>query len=236
MRTVLLMMMLALPVGVWAQNVRVPEPPENMYVHIKVTSMMVARAPEIWQNYFILSYKSEKIPRFVAVAFEHENYQVLHSFLRNDANVFVFYSELPEVAELRYRLIVDGVWREDPTNDQYWTDNQGVRLSVLPIPTRAITASGPVYRGDGFVEFYLASVPGAQVFLSGNFSRWDPFLYTMNEISPGMYHLRLQLGTGRFYYYFLVNGVRTLDPGNFASATFLGEAVSTWSTDMSPVR
>ncbi len=236
MRTVLLMMMLAIPFAGWAQTVRVPEPPENMYVHIKVTSMLVAKAPEVWQNYFILSYKSEKMPRFVAVAFEHENYQVLHSFLRNEANVFVFYSELPEVEELRYRLIVDGVWREDPTNDLTWTDNQGVTLSVLPIPSRAITTSGPIYRGDGFVDFYLSATPKAQVFLSGNFSRWDPFLYPMNEVSAGVYHLRLQIGTGQFYYYFRINGVRTLDPGNFSTVTFLGESVSSWSTNMAPVR
>jgi hypothetical protein len=236
MRMVLLVMMLALPITGWAQNVRVPEPPENIYVHMRVTSMLIATAPQIWQNYFILSYKSAKIPRFVAVAFEHENYQVLHSFLRNEANVFVYYANLPEVSELRYRLIVDGVWMEDPTNDNQWTDNQGVTLSILPIPTRPITASGPIYRGDGFVDFYLSATPSAQVFLNGNFSRWEPFLYPMNEISPGMYHLRLQIGTGRFYYYFRVNGIRTLDSGNFSTATFLGDTVSTWSTDMPPVR
>ncbi|NIZ41139.1 hypothetical protein [Entomospira entomophila] len=215
----------------WAQVSQTPEPPSSLTLHLKISSMQKAQAPEVWNNYFILTYQERYIPRFVAVAFEHENYQILHKFLRNEQDVFVYYDNIPDLPELKYRIIVDGVWQADPRNPQSVTDPKGVSLSVLNLPQqRNILAKGPIYRGNGIVDFYLSTRPDANVFLVGDFTRWDPFLLPMKEIESGLYHVRLFLGQGQHHYYFLVNGSRMTDPANFLQKEFLGETVSAWQT------
>lgn len=199
--------------------------------------MTSAQAPEIWNDHFILTYSSRQRARIVTVAFEHENYQILHKFLRNEHNVFVYYDTLPDVSELKYRINVDGVWQTDPQNSQSMQDPRGVSLSILEIPqNRANIMRGPIYRGNGIVDFYLSAKPLGKCLLVGNFTRWDPFLLPMKEIEEGLYHLQLQLAEGEHHYYFLVDGVRMTDPGNFLQREFLGKMSLLGACLPSPIR
>lgn len=221
--------------SVFSQVTQIPEAPSSLSLHLKISNMKSSQTPEVWNNYFILSYFEQYTPRFVAVAFEHEHYQILHKFLLNEHNIFIFYSNLPDVPELRYRINVDGVWQIDPQNSHIVRDPKGVPLSVLQLPEhRNLLVKGPIYRGEGVVDFYLSAKENATVFLVGSFTRWDPFLLPMKEIESGVYHLSVYLEEGEHYYYFLVNGSRMTDPGNFLQKEFLGGSVSAWSTPKLP--
>lgn len=206
-----------------------PLPPDDIYLHIKIVGANRDNRPEVWQNYFLLAYHDDyRRSNFVGVAFEHENYATVHSFVRNKNNTFVYYAKLPETDMVRYRLIVDGIWQADPKNDSYIIDQRGIKISQLAMPLRERSYIGPQLNQDGSVDFYLNAQPGAQVFLTGDFSRWDPFMYPMAEIKEGLYKTTVFLKPGQCYYSFLYNGQRLTDPGNFRQAIVraTGETVS----------
>ena len=50
--------------------------------------------------------------------------------------------------------------------------------------------------------------------MAGTFNRWDPYLHVLDEIGGGTYSLTLRLPPGPYYYYFLENGRKRLDPDN----------------------
>ena len=60
--------------------------------------------------------------------------------------------------------------------------------------------------------YYAAS--GEIVTVAGSFNGWDPFMYTLREVSPGRYTLSLPLPPGTYQYAFFCRGERQLDPNN----------------------
>jgi hypothetical protein len=155
--------------------------------------------------------------RYTAIAFEHENYTVIHSFKRlnrKDAEgkpekdekgaeigpVLFYIAEVPpEHSELRYRMVVDGLWTTDPLNKSSVYDYQnGMMVSTLPVEYYEVFQTSNVNRGQ--VRFTYTGTPGSEIRLAGTFNNWDPFMYEMTEIKPGQYELVLPLPRGTWYY------------------------------------
>jgi hypothetical protein len=186
---------------------------------IEAASLQAAGPPQLRGNAVLFSYSFGEMPdsrriHTVQAAFAHENYSRLHPFAENDRGIFVLILETPPgVTELRYRLIVDGLWTADPNNDSYVADRWGVRVSEFKLPAIRPQSSYPIV-SDGSVEFRLLAGRGQQVSVVGSFNGWDPFMTQMQEIEPGVYTRRLRLAPGTYRYYFQVNGARIPDPEN----------------------
>ena len=152
----------------------------------------------------------------VEIAFEHEAFSTLHAFRRNENEIYVFlYDVPPELDEIRYRLVVDGIWTTDPANPDVVRDRWGVRLSQTMIPRAERTSTEtPIVHADGTVEFVVTAGEGSHVVVAGTFNGWDPFMTRLHEVSPGRFSRRLRLGSGEHLYYYIVDGLRLPDPGN----------------------
>jgi len=204
-----------------------------------------ARPPIVLQNDVILTYRSNRYVRYVAAAFAHEDYQELHVFsARSDPDtdpagelLFLVYPITPDMRELRYRLVVDGVWMADPNTDDTVYDNRGIpisRVTLMERPIREFTS--PVVGPDGTVEFRFAydfrvandveTTDGRRISIGdlnrsvpmvvGSFNGWDPFMDRMQPLPENrdLYRLTTTLPPGTYYYYYLVGGERILDPTN----------------------
>ncbi len=149
--------------------------------------------------------------RHTGIAFEHEGYAVVHNFRRlvsrdedaKPAETTLFYiMEIPaETSEIRYRIVRDGLWMNDPLNPRSVYDFAlGTRVSVLQVEPYRIyeTASA----GNNLVRFVYEGESGEVIRLAGNFNNWDPFMYEMKEIERGKYELVLPLPKGTWYYAF----------------------------------
>jgi len=169
-------------------------------------------APKIVDKYIIFTASSAS--RHVAVAFEHEKYATLHSFRRlvpdKEAGgvllepVLFYIMELPEkMTKLRYRLVFDGLWTQDPLNEneEFDFDNR-MTVSVVTFPPRRDIRTRII---DGkCVNFVYVGAPHIRVSVAGSFNNWDPFMYFMEETSDGIYELTLPLPKGTHTYsYFL---------------------------------
>jgi hypothetical protein len=194
--------------------------------------------PQIVHGYLVFTYAEPGgiPPRYVAAAFRHENYGELHIFSRTDAGLFALIYEIPpDVEEVAYRLIVDGVWTPDPVNPNTRSE-AGAVLSSFSVPPEArpgYRPGGPrlengrarfVLRRSDVQGRFLAGVGGSSfrfdepfeeldIRLVGSFNDFDPFVHLL-EYNEGEYRIDLALPPGNYGYYFLIEGKRVLDPGN----------------------
>ncbi|MBN2051573.1 MAG: hypothetical protein JW760_14065 [Spirochaetales bacterium] len=176
------------------------------------------RSPFVLDGHVIFTYQQDEPARYVAASFEHENFTVKHPFERytpeGGKEVFLLAFPIPPAADtLVYRIIVDGLWMSDPANRDYILDVNGIPLSRYRIPPREVTKSYPVIEGSE-VTFVFTGQRNQRITVAGTFNRWDPFMYPLEETSPGRYEKTLRLAPGDHVYHFIVNGAGYADPRN----------------------
>jgi hypothetical protein len=193
--------------------------------------MEQAKPPFVLNRNLILSYKAPHPVRYVGAAFAHEDYKTLHTFVKNDFDVFILtYPLSPERERIKYRMVVDGLCMTDPNNSNFITDERNISISVFNAPTlpqQPIT--GPEVGPPGRVTFYFRGRENSTVYVTGSFNNWDPFMYEMKEVREGLYKTTLTLSPGTHYYYFLVNGQKLLDPFNYTKGLAQGTITSRFS-------
>jgi hypothetical protein len=198
-------------------------PNDALSLHLKLSSLATARAPEVAEGALVLSVAGPY--RFVGAAFQHEDFARIHAFSKNRQGVFVLAYPVPlkRSEPLAYRLVIDGVWTIDPANPRRFPDPVArVELSVAEIPYISDLRLG-VYRilgEDGrTARFVFKAESGQVVTVCGDFDNWDPFIHEMSETSPGLYELELPLPVGMHYYTYIYRGQSLPDPLNPVKAT-----------------
>jgi len=183
---------------------------------IAVRSLAAAQAPRMVEDVLLLTLKPGTRTRFVGARFAHESWKVLHPYAVNESGVFVLDYPVPEgVREIRYKIVVDGLWMADPTNPRVDTDAVGNEVSVFTLekePVRLIL--NPRREIDGGITFLFRGAPGKRVSIAGDFNFWDPFVDTLVETTPGMYRITLRVPAGEHWYFFFTEGRRILDMFN----------------------
>lgn len=187
-------------------------------LHMKIMRTLKAGPPEVYSGYAFFTFQAPTPVRYVGIAFLHEQFRKVHLFQRNDKGVFFFAYPIPEgMTHLDYRLIIDGLWITDPLNPFTYQDSQGISISRFEFPKEQVSLRlrSPIIREEEQrIIFYFQAEPGKDIYLAGSFARWDPYLYRMEEIRPGLYTLSLRLLPGTYYYAFYKDGKRMLDPLN----------------------
>ncbi|PIE98598.1 MAG: isoamylase [Treponema sp.] len=184
-----------------------------------VRTISQVKAPEVHGDYLI--FTAEPDFRHVGIAFEFEDYKTIHSFSRisgennkSHESLLFFIMQIPEdVSELRYRLVMDGLWTTDPQNRESFFDySLGLSVSAVKVPYRHEYKTKN-NSGAG-VKFVYEGLAGQVIRLAGNFNNWDPFMYELNEVAPGKYELNLPLPKGIWIYAFFKGSTQIPDPTN----------------------
>ena len=126
-------------------------------------------------------------------------------FQSDDEKKLLFYIfPIPEnVNEIRYRLVIDGLWSSDPVNPYTVFDyTHGMSVSAVTVPFYKEYKTA--IEGKNTVRFTYLGEAKQRIKLAGSFNNWDPFMYFMEETSEGIYELTLPLPKGTHTYsYFL---------------------------------
>jgi hypothetical protein len=200
-------------------------------MEVRIRGIEQASPPQYLDRQVLLSYQADKPVRLVGARFAHEDYRIFHTYFRNENDVFLLLLDVPqEVEELRYRLVVDGLWINDPFNPNFEEDAFGHVFSLFNLRGRPAPAVvSPEIHREGSVTFYFQTLSDWAVSVAGDFNNWDPFWHRMREIEPGKYSLTVRMPPGRHFYYYVVNGQRVLDPINQETARdYEGYQVSTF--------
>ncbi|MDR3333924.1 MAG: isoamylase [Treponema sp.] len=188
--------------------------------------------PELYEDGVIFTAPSSY--RRVGIAFAHEGFSKVYWFKKlllppdepvesskqkapvsyRDSGILFHLYTVPEgIQELEYRLIIDGLWTIDPANPQYRVDTSGMTHSIVPVPV----IKKPLSTFDappGSLNFTYTASPGETITVAGSFNGWDPFMYELQEKTPGTYSLTLPLPPGLYQYVFFHRGQRIVDPHN----------------------
>lgn len=189
------------------------------------------------------SERRSRFTRMVGIAFAHEQFSQVYAFKRLSLTEYaaedLFYYVMPVPdgrEELVYRLVVDGVWGKDPENSNSRVLPGGLQASRVEIPNRYQAEPEYPLTGEGSATFRLdldepgtpflttprderiprSEFQGDTVYVAGSFNNWDPFMNPLEPVpgEPGRYRATIALPRGTHYYYFVVDGVRVLDPEN----------------------
>jgi hypothetical protein len=199
--------------------------------------------PEIFEDGVIFTASSAY--RRVGVSFAHEGFARVYWFqqllkakdaltpkearskniadqYQDSGILFHVHRVPPEIRELEYRLVIDGLWTTDPLNPRHRIDQKsGIVRSTITMPE--IRNPPTAFDGPpGTLSFNYQASPGETVTVAGSFNGWDPFMYELQETSPGFYALTLPLPPGIYHYVFFHRGQRVLDPYNHNRA-YTGE-------------
>jgi 1,4-alpha-glucan branching enzyme len=183
---------------------------------IAMKTLTAAQAPRMVDDALILSYTPEHPVRFVGVRFSHESWKVLHPYAVNEHGVFVFDYPVPEgIREIRYRIVVDGLWMADPANPLVDSDTRGDEFSVFTMDKEPYRPTvNPRRERDGEITFTFRGAPGRRVSIAGDFNNWDPFMDYLAEKAPGTYTITFRMPAGRHWYFFFSDGQRIIDMAN----------------------
>ncbi|MCL2802131.1 MAG: glycogen-binding domain-containing protein [Treponema sp.] len=192
---------------------------ETYEVVNRLLSIQGPSAPVIQDDFVIFSADSSL--RRVGIAFANENFGTVHWFRQlvvpqpSGPGIQFYIYKIPDhLRELEYRLVVNGLWTVDPSNENQRRDPvSGLVLSVLRLPQRQIRPNPLNSLPDG-LTFTYRTEPGEIVTLGGSFNSWDPFMYELREGPAGVYSITIPLPPGTYQYVFFHRGQRHADPFN----------------------
>ena len=186
-------------------------------LHHRVLNTRDSAEPYVSNNIIMMSYSAPSGTQVVSLALEHEDYRHFYTYEKNKHGIFILTMPIPEgIYEIRYRLVIDGLWTVDP-KAEIIRDSRGVQISSVNIPIESTAPTPGIKRlPDGSTRFVYYGDSGSRVSLVGDFNRWDPFLTPMEEslIHPGVFAVSLNLPPDSRFYRFVVDGYEIPDPEN----------------------
>ena len=120
---------------------------ENYSLQNLISGIKEVRSPIVTEDYII--FTADKNARFTGISFDFENYSKIHTFQRlitrdtefEPTDSILFYiCKIPEtVRNISYRLVIDGIWTCDPTNEnKYYSYEADTYFSVVKIDNQII--------------------------------------------------------------------------------------------------
>ena len=102
----------------------------SLPLHIRITEMKESVPPFIVGEDLIFTYTpTRKIVRHVGIAFENENFSVIHNLYRNENGIFFYIYKYPKEKTINYKFIEDGIWITDKNNKNSISDKNFISLS-----------------------------------------------------------------------------------------------------------
>jgi hypothetical protein len=197
-------------------------------------AITTARAPEIYADGVLFTAPSSY--KRVGISFAHEGFSRVHWFKKlmvpkdsaellvkgkiqknidplEDSGLLFHFEIIPvNIANMDYRMIIDGLWTTDPLNPRTYLGASGIVESRVPLPPKPETSAEKT--PPGTYRFSFLAAPGETITVGGSFNNWDPFMYELREESPGFYTLLLPLPPGSFQYVFFYRGEWIADTAN----------------------
>ncbi|MFW6182039.1 MAG: glycogen-binding domain-containing protein, partial [Spirochaetota bacterium] len=188
---------------------------------VDLLDIQEAEPPRVTEEGVLFTYKPEKrLPRYVMVSGDFDGWRSPHLMTRNEHDVFLFlYSSTDErgriidAGKYRYRLLVDGIWLDDPANDQATHDRHGEKLSVFEVKQPVYQVErNPHQVGEDTYVFYYRGEAEQYVRLVGDFNNWNPYTLPMEKNQAGIWEIEVTIPPGRHAYRFYVDGKYRNDP------------------------
>ncbi len=178
-------------------------------------------APVITDDYII--FTADPSNRHVGIAFDFEDYQIIHPYKlqcatdedgnKTPQHLFYCYERTHKISEIKYRIVIDGLWTTDPLNPvKEYDDSVNLYFSKVS-DTQGIIKNTEITERNT-VHFVYKGKSGQTIRIAGTFCNWDPWIYKLKETAPGFYELELPLPDGKYFYNYYIGLTPVLDTTN----------------------
>lgn len=182
---------------------------DDYTIQTLITTISEPQAPLVKDGYII--FTSDAKSRSVGIAFDFENFSKIHQFEKLNfydtdskpvSSVYFYIQKVPsKTTEVKYSLIIDGLWTCDPLNEIIDYDFD-TRIKLSKVFIEKIDSPVTQEVDSNYVHFVYEGKSGETIRLAGSFTNWDSFIYELKETSEGFYELTLPLPKGKHYYAF----------------------------------
>ena len=219
-----LLFVVALTIQIFAMNVDSLE--KSVFFIQYIQQIENSEPPRIIANNLIFTYNDlSRSARSAAISFAHENYLNIYSMSYNQHGIYFFVLPLdsiaPQIENVRYRFIIDGIWTHDRANPNLDTTNPTKKISFVSIANRFRERVSPVVV-DRTAQFVLSlsenrnrltEISGSTIFfenddnlaifVSGSFNGWNPYMLPLiksEEDGKIIYSTDIKLTDGVYHY------------------------------------
>ncbi len=186
-----------------------PQKPENL--NLKITNI----SPIITEDGILFYYISDTA-NSVKLAGDFTDWKPTLKFTKHQGGIWLLLFTGPiKKGTYKYKLVVDGIWIEDPLNTNKQPDGLGEWLSILNVPYDIVQIHrNPVPLGNGYYLFRYEAPKAKNVYLTGTFNNWNLYSIRMKKGDDGVWQVKLKLPPKEYIYAFIVDGVWKPDPLN----------------------
>ena len=152
---------------------------------------------------------------FIAGTFNNWS-QSANEMKKGDDGIFRIVIKL-KPGEYQYKFVVDGNWKEDTDNPNKVDDGYGGTNSVVEVPAveqEVQSKTTEKKTSEGKAVFTYFDPDAREVYLTGDFSNWNPKGIPMTKQPDGTWVARIDLEPGEYEYKFVVDGNWMTDPMN----------------------
>ena len=169
----------------------------------------------------LITYKNRNAHRvYIAGDF---SYWKKHLMERSNNGVwFYIIPQTDDERIVRYKFLVDGVWINDPSNNDVIDDNAGSYFSIVrqdKLPDGKQVTYTILDENLRLVEFRFYAPKASIVALAGDFNNWNPESDLMSKDSNGIWRLQKRLPKGAFRYNYVIDGNWQIDLYNPRTAS-----------------
>ena len=171
-------------------------------------------SPVILNDAIIFYYTGKA--KTVVVAGDFNGWEPDRLMEYNNTNFLSYYwdERLPK-GKYKYKLLVDGIWINDPNNTNITFDESGQAISYFELKEDFIPyKTFPLWLSNDVYLFRVTSPSANNVYLTGDFNNWNPYSHKLSKKGGGEFEITMRLKDGLYIYCFIVDGVWTRDEYN----------------------
>lgn len=151
----------------------------------------------------------------VEVSGDFNNWEDSIPLIKNSYGIFYYLWQTPlKAGKYLYRYRVNGVWINDPINQNVEYDNNNQEVSYFVLGNDiGFYEQNPIYNADGTVTFFYSNDTASEVMFTSDKLGFDSLRYPMTY-SNNLWTITLRAEQGPYYYNFVVDRVWEIDPLN----------------------
>ena len=188
-------------------------------VYLKYYDVQDASAPRIVEDGVLFTFAENY--NYVEISGDFNNWEGTIPLIKSTYGVYYFVWQEPlEVGRYLYRYRVDGVWINDPLNEQVVYDDFNQMVSYFDILEDSGTIynpntfKNPIYNDDGTVTFLYSNNMADEVMFTSDHLGFNTTRYNMTKTTNNVWSITLDAPNGNYYYNFIIDREWLVDPLN----------------------
>ena len=200
--------------GLYAESLKTVLSEEMKFKTILTNPNFTFNSPFMLEDGLVFTFIGDA--KTVVLAGDFNGWKTSLLFEKKTNNIWIYtWDKRMDGGKHLYKLMIDGIWIEDPLNTNFIIDQSGQKVSCFTLEKDFIPFKKfPLLLKENEYVFRYYSDSAHSVMLVGDFNHWNPYSNPMKYAGAGWYEIRMKMTPGYHTYCYVVDGEWIPDPGN----------------------